>query len=57
VDPADEYVNSRISERWDSQIFKRNSLPNLDFLESCDTVRLKYHQKQPSKNNNDGRQN
>jgi hypothetical protein len=29
-----------------------DSLLNLDFLVSRDTVRLKYHKKQPSKNNN-----
>jgi hypothetical protein len=33
---------------------KRNRLLNIDFLAACDTtVRLKYHGKQQSKNNND----
>ena len=35
---------------------KHNSLMNLDFFASCDTGRLKYHQKQPTKNNIDNRQ-
>jgi hypothetical protein len=38
VDPIAGYVNSRIVERKDLQITKRNSLPNLDFLESRETV-------------------
>jgi len=31
------YVNSRVVLREDSQISKRNSLPNLDFLASRET--------------------
>jgi hypothetical protein len=42
------YVNSHIVERK-AQITKRNSLPNLDFFKIVRHVRLKYHQKQPSK--------
>jgi len=51
VDPAVKHVNSRIVDNDGSQIQKCNSLLNLNFLETCDTVRLKYHQKQRSKNN------
>jgi hypothetical protein len=36
--------------------FAVDSLLNLNFLTSHDTVRLKYHQKQLSKNNNDNGQ-
>ena len=38
VDLAVEDVNSRIVEHNSSQIPKRNSLRNLNFLESCDIV-------------------
>ena len=56
VDPAVEGVNSRIVECKDPQIPKRNSLLNLVFFVSCNTERLKYHRKQPSKNDDDNRQ-
>ena len=38
VDPTAGYVNSRIVERKDLQITKRNSLPDLNFFESRGTV-------------------
>jgi hypothetical protein len=39
------YLNLRTVERKGPQITKRNRLRNLDFFASCDTERLKYHQK------------
>jgi len=41
VDPVAGAVNSRIVERKDVQITKRNSSPNLDFLASREIVPLK----------------
>jgi hypothetical protein len=57
VDPVSGYVNSHIVERADLQLTKHNSLLLSYFLASCDTDRLKYHRKQPSKNNNKDNQN
>jgi hypothetical protein len=59
-----EHQNPSWSPSWGMsiRIVERNSLLNLAFsfarhLRSCGTLRLKYHRKQPSKNNNDDSQN
>jgi hypothetical protein len=52
MDLVAQWVNSRIVEHEDLTNPERNWLMNIDFLVACDTVRLKYHGRQQSKNNN-----
>ena len=56
MDPVGRCVNSRIVEHEDLTNPERNWLMNIGFLAARDAVRLKYHGRQQSKNNNDDRQ-